>query len=472
MTEDKIGNNFGENIEHFDKIIRYGESFDILKRDLDFNGIRNVMYYIDGFVKAESMQKLMMHLTSVKDFGDGKVGGAEYFSKLLPAVEVDVVEKWDDAVTAMMAGCTVYFSEGFGPACLVIDARTYPARETSEPENDKVMRGSRDGFVETLMFNCAMIRRRIRDPRLTVKYVGMGRESRTDIAVCYMEGVADKKYVKDLLEKLQKLDTDSIVLGHRSVAETLARKGWYNPFPKVRATERPDAAAASILEGDVALICDNSPEVMLFPVSLFSFLQETDDFYFPPFTGTYLRLVRHFVFWMTVIITPLWYLLLLHQADLPDWLLFVVPQSPGQIPIIAQLFLTEFVLDGLKLASLNTPNALASSLSVVGGLLLGDFAVQTGWLCSDVILYMSFVAIANFTQSSYELGYAFKFLRMFTLLLTALFATPGFFIGIGTGIVLATVNRTADGKRRYLYPLIPFNPKAFARLVLRLKKRD
>lgn len=473
MKEDfqKLTNDFDENIRLFDKAIRYGESFDIIKRNLTINNVRSVMYYIDGFIKAELMQKLMVYLMSVKDFGGGKPGDAQIFSEQVPTVEVDVENSVEKIITAFMSGCTAFFCEGFGPDCIIIDARTYPARETSEPENDKVMRGSRDGFVETILFNTAMIRRRIRDPRLTVRYVGLGSESRTDIAVCYMDGVADEKYVADLTKKLEKLDTDAIVLGHRSVAETLVHKGWYNPFPKIRATERPDAAAASILEGAVALVCDNSPEVMLFPVSLFSFLQETDDFYFPPFTGTYLRLVRHAVFWLTVFITPLWYLLLMHGGELPDWLLFIVPQSPGQIPIIAQLFLTEFVLDGLKLASLNTPNALSSSLSVVGGLLLGDFAVQTGWLCSDTILYMSFVAIANFTQSSYELGYAFKFVRMLTLLLTALFDVPGFFIGILSAVILVATNKTADGKRRYLYPLIPFNGAAMARLLFRLKKR-
>lgn len=472
MSRKILSDNFDDNITHFDKIIRYGESFDIIKRVLNINNVRSIMYYIDGFVKAEMMQKLMMHLMSVKDFGNGKAGDAMHFSQKLPTVEVDVVDEWQGLVTALLAGCTVYFCEGFGPSALVIDARTYPARETSEPENDKVMRGSRDGFVETLMFNTAMIRRRIRDPRFTIKYVGLGNESRTDIAICYMDGVADDNYVHELMSKLKSLDTDSIVLGHRSVTETLVRRGWLNPFPKIRATERPDAAAASILEGSIALICDNSPEVILFPVSLFSFLQETDDYYFPPFTGTYLRLVRHLVFWLTVLITPIWYLMLLYAAYLPDWMLFVIPENPGQIPIIAQLFLTEFVLDGLKLASLNTPNALASSLSVVGGLLLGDFAVQSGWLCPDVILYMAFVAITNYTQSSYELGYAFKFVRMFTLLLTAIFGLYGFIAGIIIACVFVAFNKTADGKRRYLYPLVPFNPNAMARLLFRLKKRN
>ena len=142
------------------------------------------------------------------------------------------------------------------------------------------------------------------------------------------------------------------------------------------------------------------------------------------------------------------------------------------LPIIVQLFLTEFVLDGLKLASLNTPSVLSNSLSVVGGLLLGDFAIQVGWLCPDVILYMAFVSIANFTQSSYELGYAFKYMRMITLLLTALFKLWGFIAGIIIAIALVASNKTVNGKRSYLYPLIPFNGKALARLFFRLKKND
>jgi stage V sporulation protein AF len=174
---------------------------------------------------------------------------------------------------------------------------------------------------------------------------------------------------------------------------------------------------------------------------------------------------------MTVLVTPLWYLALMHETQLPECLLFLVPKDPGELPIFAQLILTEFALDGLKLASLNTPNILSNSLSVVGGLLLGDFAVTVGWLSPDVILYMSFVAIANFTQSNYELGYAFKYMRILTLVLTALLDWWGFALGIIITITLAATNKTVDGKRGYLYPLIPFNGKALARLLFRLKKK-
>lgn len=470
-TNEKLSGDFLRDTARFDELLQPDKSFDIIKREMEISGTSIAMYYIDGFVKAEMMQKLMLYLVTVKDFGDGSSTAAEKFARTsVPSVEVDVTESFDSLVTAVLAGCTAFFADGFGPSAIIIDARTYPARNTEEPENDRVMRGSRDGFVETLIFNTALIRRRIRDTSLVIEYVTAGESSRTDMALCYLSGKADDKYVADLRSRLQSMNTDAFVMGHRSVAETLIRNRWYNPFPKIRATERPDAAAASILEGSVILVVDNSPEVMIFPTTIFDFLQETDDYYFPPLTGTYLRVVRHFIFWFTMILTPLWYLLIMHESGLPDWLSFIIPRDPGEIPIIVQLFLTEFALDGLKLASLNTPSVLSNSLSVVGGLLLGDFAVKVGWLSTEVIFYMAFVAIANFTQSSYELGYAFKYLRVLLLLLTALFDVWGFFGGLLVALILVATNKTVNGGRNYLYPLIPFNGKALARLFFRLKK--
>lgn len=473
IFKEKLTGNFSGDVALLDSLLRVGESFDLIRRPLTVDGVRMMLYYIDGFVQSASMQKLMMYFVTLKaeDFGTGGAGAARRFAaRHVPAVEVDVTDSVDTLILMTMSGCAALLVEGIGAEGIVVDLRTYPAREASEPENDRVMRGSRDGFVETLIFNTAMIRRRIRDTSLTVRYINVGESSRTDMALLYMAGKADTSYVEELTEKLTNLRTDALVLGHQSVAECLVRSHWYNPFPKIRTTERPDAAAASILEGSVILLCDNSPEAMIFPTSIFDFLQETDDFYFPPLTGSYLRILRHFVFWLTVILTPTWYLLLQHPGWIPGWLSMIVPEDPGSLPILAQLILAEFALDGLKLASLNTPNMLSNSLSVVGGLLLGDFAVTVGWLSPDVIFYMAFVAIANFTQSSYELGYAFKYMRVLLLLLTALLDVWGYVIGVTAILVLVVTNRTVNGKRSYLYPLVPFNRKALSRLFLRRRK--
>ncbi|MBQ4113046.1 MAG: spore germination protein, partial [Clostridia bacterium] len=315
-----------------------------------------------------------------------------------------------------------------------------------------------------------LIRRRIRNPALTVSYLAVGSSSRTDVAICYMADLADGDLVERVRTKLAAVRTDALVMGHESLAEVLIKKRWYNPFPKIRYTERPDTAAAQLMEGSVLIICDTSPQVMILPTSIFDFMQETNDFYFPPLTGTYIRIVRHVVFWMTLFLTPTWYLLIRHPELLPPWLSFILPTEYGRIPIIAQLLLVEFMIDGLRMASLNTPSMLSNSLSVVGGLILGDFAVEIGWLIPEVILYMAFVAIANFTQRSYELGYAFKFMRMGLLILTALGGIWGFCGGLVGILILLFTNVTVTGKRHYLYPLIPFDGKALKSLFFRVRK--
>ncbi|MBQ7226034.1 MAG: spore germination protein [Clostridia bacterium] len=466
LTED-----FDRNIDTLDGILNIKENFDLIKREMIISGQRVTMYYVDGFVTAAIMQKLMMHLTSVKDFGNGKQGAVEKFIKSsVPSVEVDAVYDFDTVVTMVLSGCSAILAEGFGKGAVIVDARSYPARVTEEPGNDKVMRGARDGFVETLIFNTAMVRRRIRDPHLRVKYANVGERSKTDIAVVYIEGKADPVYVKQLIEKINSIKTDALPMGHQSLIECLIKKRWYNPFPKVRCTERPDAACASILEGSVIVLCDTSPEAMILPTAIFDFLQETDDYYYPCFTGTYLRLIRQMVFLGAIFLTPVWYTLVVNAAHLPQWIAFIVPDDMGKVPIIAQLLIVEFVLDGLKLASLNTPNVLSNSFSVVGGLLLGDFAVQIGWLCPDAIFYMAIEAIAGFTQSNYELGYAFKFMRILSIILVHFLNFWGLIIGTGVTILLIATNQTVLGRRDYLYPLIPFNAKALKSLFFRVKK--
>ena len=282
----------------------------------------------------------------------------------------------------------------------------------------------------------------------------------------------DRSSLREIRHKLKNAAPRSLTLGYQSLAETLIRHGWLNPFPKIRTTERPDTAAAQLLEGSIIVLCDTSPLAMILPTSIFDYLEETGDYYFPPLTGSYLRLVRLFILLLSVVITPLWYLAIENADTLPLALAFLVPDDPGALPIILQLFLVEVAIDGLKIASMNTPDILSNSLSVIGALILGDFAVDVGWLCADVILYMAFVAIANFAQQNNELGYAFKFMRMMILFLVFILGVWGLGIGILLFCILVATNRTVTGRRHYLYPLIPFNGKAFLALLIRRKKPD
>ncbi|MBR6916867.1 MAG: spore germination protein, partial [Clostridia bacterium] len=273
-----LSGRYDDDVALLDGILKSGESFDLLKRKCAFGNCRETFFYIEGFVAGEMMQKIMTYLTSCAD-----IGAASALAAKLPAVEASACSDERELATAVLSGKSVMMSSSFGAAALIIDSRSYPARDATEPENDRVLRGSRDGFVETLIFNTAMVRRRIRSEEMRVEYARAGESTRCDVALCYMKSRVDKKLLEKLRQGLSSLDTDSVALGHESVAECLIKKRWYDPFPKFRLTERPDVAAASVLEGSVVLLVDNSPEAMLFPTSLFDFLQEADDYYFPPF---------------------------------------------------------------------------------------------------------------------------------------------------------------------------------------------
>ena len=467
----KLSTDYRKNIESLDTIFAVKDNFDILKKTLIIGEDELTLYFIDGFVKDAVMQKMMVHFLSLKSLGERTDRSAQDFLfHNIPYVEADVTDDVDTMVQMMLSGATVMLGSSFLNRGIIIDARTYPARETAEPENDRVIKGARDGFVETLIFNTALIRRRIRDPKLKMSYMAVGSRSKTDVVVCYIEDKADINYVNSLKKKISEINVEALTVGMQSLIECLIPNKWYNPFPKVRTTERPDAAAAQLMEGNVLVICDNSPEVMILPASLFDFMQDTNDFYFPPLTGSYLRILRYVIFFMTLLFMPLWLIAIHNPEAVPQWLEFVLPQEMGKLPIIVQLFLAEFVIDGLRLASMNTPGMLSNSLSVIGGLILGDFSIQIGWLIPEVVVYGAFVAIANFSQRNYELGYAFKFLRLILLVLTWFFNFWGFVAGIILCIILLFSNKTLNGKRSYLYPLIPFNAKALKRMIFRVNK--
>ncbi|MBQ8389311.1 MAG: spore germination protein [Clostridia bacterium] len=458
-----------ENVAQLDRLLRVNENFDIIKKTLTVGQDELTLYYVDGFIKDAVMQKMMVYFISLKGTGSS---AREFINSHVPYVESDLQEDLDAMLLMVLSGAALIIGSSFGAQAVIVDARTYPARSTEEPQNDRVMNGARDGFVETLIFNTALIRRRIRDSSLTMSYINVGSSSKTDVVLCYMEGRADPKLVESLRERLTNVRTESLTMGAESLKECLIRSRWYNPFPKIRVTERPDSAAAHLYEGNVLILCDNSPQVMILPTTIFDFMQETNDFYFPPLTGSYIRAVRHIVFFLTLFLMPTWFLLVQNPAWVPDWLSFIIPDEYGKIPIIAQILLVEFMVDGLRMASMNTPDILSNSLSVVGGLILGDFAVSIGWLIPEVILYMAFVSIANFTQASYELGYAFKFMRILLVVLTALFNIWGFAGGVLLIGVLIATNKSVGGGRGYLYPLIPFNGKAMYSLIFRRKKPD
>ena len=283
-----------------------------------------------------------------------------------------------------------------------------------------------------------------------------GESSHTDIAICYMKKRVDDDLLEKIKRRIQNLHVDALTMNQESLAECLFPHKWYNPFPKFRFSERPDTAVASILEGNIVILVDNSPSCMILPSSVFDIIEEADDYYFPPVTGTYLRLSRMSFSILSLFLTPLWLLLMQNPHWIPNWLEFIQVNDEMHVPLIFQLLILEFAIDGLRLAAVNTPNMLTTPLSVIAGIVLGEYSVKSGWFNSETMLYMSFVTVANYSQASFEMGYALKFMRVILLVLTSLFNGWGFLLGTVIVICAIVFNRTIAGKS-YIYPLIPFS---------------
>lgn len=443
----KVFDTLKANVDYINSVLPIKDSFDLLQRDIIIGERQSTFFFIDGFTKDDTMQKLMTSFFAIKK--EDMPSTATGFSKMAVSyVEVDVITDFDAVIRNILSGVTCLFIEGY-EACIAIDCRTYPARSVDEPEKDKALRGSRDGFVETIVFNTALIRRRIRDPHLVMQMFDVGRSSRTDVTVCYMSDRVDHELLKNITKKINAIDCDALRMNQQSLAEALFKRKWFNPFPKFKYTERPDTAAACLLEGKIVILVDTSPSALILPTSIFDIIEEANDYYFPTLTNVYLKIARALITIGTVFLTPLFLLFMQNLEWLPRVFQFVALKDTVNIPLIYQLLILELAIDGLRLAAMSTPSMLSTPLSVIAGIVLGEFAVKSGWFNSEVMLYMSFVAVANYTQPNFELGYALKFMRLLLLILTAIFNWVGF--AAGTIIVICSIifNKTVSG-RSYL----------------------
>ena len=439
--------NLQDNMTQLDSLLNVQTNFDVVYRVLRIGGREACLYFIDGFAKDDTLLKLLQTFSSIKE--DDLPPDAHGFSKqYLPYGEIGLVRDQDQMIVSLLSGISCLFIDGYD-TCLTIDCRTYPARSVSEPDKDKVMRGSRDGFVETLIFNTALIRRRIRDPRLTMEILSAGESSHTDIALCYMSSRVDQELLGKIKERISRLKVDALTMNQESLAECIFPYKWFNPFPKFKFSERPDTAAASILEGNIVVLVDTSPSAMILPTSILDMIEEANDYYFPTLTGVYLKVTRTLITIATVFFTPLYLLFMQNQQWLPEAFEFVAVRDTVNIPLIFQFLLLELSIDGLRLAAMNTPTMLSTPLSVIAGIVMGEFSVQSGWFNSEVMLYMAFVAVANYTQPNFELGYALKFMRLMLLILTAAFNLYGFIIGCILVLCFLIFNKTLSG-RNYL----------------------
>jgi stage V sporulation protein AF len=452
-------------VEHYMKQrVGLGISFDLNLRKLKIFKKEVHIYSVSGLVDtiyAIQLVKELVDLNNNEKLSPRNIG--ELVENRLVNQSVQPVKKLDELIEKVLSGLIGVVVEGEDTA-YVVDVRSYPGRSPQEPDTEKVVRGARDGFVENIIMNTALIRRRIRDPRLRYEMIRVGERSKSDVAVAYLEDVADPDLLSVIRKELQSIEVDGLPMADKTIEEFLINQG-FNPFPLVRYTERADVAAAHILEGHVVIICDTSPSVIIAPTTFFHHVQHAEEFRESPSLGTFVRWTRFLGVWVSIFLLPLWLLFVLEPSLLPEKMSFIGPNQQTNIPIVLQIFLADFGIEFLRMAAIHTPTPLSTAMGLIAAVLIGQIAISVGLFVPEVILYVAVSGIGSFTTPSYELSVANKIARMLMLILVAIFHTPGFVIGSTILLIFLVYTRALNTP--YFWPFIPFEPKGFLQIVIR-----
>ncbi|HTG70187.1 MAG TPA: spore germination protein [Candidatus Udaeobacter sp.] len=450
-------------LDRLEKEIGYKTSFDVVVREMTFGEKRTAMLCMNGLAKDNILTEVLKRLTFLQPEDLSAHAFQSFLDLYVPAAQVTKEDDWNKMLTGVLSGVTALFIDG-ETSVVMIDAKAFPSRGPEEPSLEKVVRGSRDGFVETLMVNVSLVRRRLRDPQLRYEVVRVGERTQTDVCIAYIDDIVDKELLKSIKDKISMVKIDGLPLADKQLEEATVKRGW-SPFPLVRYSERPDTVASHLLEGYVAVFVDTSPSVMTLPTTYTDLMQHAEENRQTPFIGTYLRWVRFLGIFASLFMLPLWLLFVMHPELKPPALEFLGPNKTGKLPLVVQFLLAEIGVDLLRMASVHTPSSLATAMSLVAAILIGDIAVQTGIFVNEVILYMAVAAIGMFTTPSYELGLANRIVRLVLIISVAAFSVPGFVIATTAIMLMLVMERSFN--RPYLWPIIPFDMKALWSILIR-----
>ena len=437
-----------------------GKTFDLCVKDITIKNLPTLIVYVSGLVNGESLAEMLANTQwdQEEEIDDEQ----DYFHYHFNYHGKEDATSIDAFMLGVLSGNVGFVTQsGY---CYLAEFRNYPGRSPEEPDNEKVIRGSRDGFSENIITNTALIRRRIRSEKLRFEMHHVSTYGQTDVVLSYMSDLVNESHLKWLIERLQQIQHDGLTMSDKSLEEWLFKQKFH-PLPFVRYTERPDIVAAHLLEGHIAIMVDTSPSVMLIPVTMFHLLQHAEEYRQAPLVGTMMRFLRFGAVILSFLLLPFWYLLVTHPDLLPDSLAFIGINEKGQIPIFLQILFADIGIEYLRIAAIHTPTPLSTAMGLIAGIIIGQIAIDVGLFSSEVVLYTAVTAIFTFAIPNYELSISVKVFRLALLAATALFGVSGFFIGIF--IIFTYLCSLKPMKVPYLWPLVPFFPKAFARVIIR-----
>ena len=459
-----VSKNYQENVDYLNKELGVPDCFDIVLREMSIGGKRIAIYSVNGMVDSQVVSYILDALIELER-SDLIVNALDKLVKgRIINLQVSEVQTMDKVFYFVLSGPMAIFVEGQDKA-IIVDVRSYPGRQPQEPDIERVTRGSRDGFTEGLVINTALIRRRLRDPKLRMKLVQVGGRSKTDVCIAYIEDITNLDMVDKIHKDIQAIKIDGIPMAEKSVEEFILGSKFWNPYPRVRYTERPDVAAIHLLEGYVVILVDTSPSVMIAPSTFWSHVQHAEEYRQEPIVGAYLRWIRFGGIFAALFLLPLWLGAALNPQLLPEWLEFIGVTKPAKVSLLVQVIIAEFGVDLLRLGTIHTPGPLGTALGLIAAFMLGDIAVKVGLFTPEVVMYIAIVSVGTFATPSYELGLANRLARLFMVIMTGLFNFWGFWIGAAS--VFFLLWRTKSFGVPYLWPLLPFDFKAMKGILVR-----
>lgn len=457
-----------QNYEYLKERLGLDVNYDVGCRKYKVGNRDIQIYFVNGLTDTDFIIQILKQISTVEKPLSTIGAFKELFDHSLSHVQVEVVETMDEAVDLLLSGLLLILGDSWDKG-LVVDVRSYPGRSPEEPDTERVVRGARDGFTENIIQNTAMTRRRIRDERLRMEMMQVGERSKTDICISYIKDIANPNLIAEIKELLSDIDVDGLPMGEKAVEEFVIKQG-YCPFPKIRFTERPDVAAAHLLEGHVIIIVDTSPSVMILPTTYFHHLQHAEEFRQAPAIGVYIRWVRFLGIFASLFLLPLWTLFVFEPGLLPEALNFIGPEKADyKVPIFWQFIIAELGIDMMRMAAIHTPTPLATAMGLIAAILIGEIAIDVGLFVPEVILYLAVAAIGTFATPSYELSIANKMVRLFLLTAVFIFKVPGFIIGCTVVFVYLALMKSL--RTPYLWPLIPFNLMALLSIIFRITSK-
>ncbi|MBP1936751.1 spore germination protein KA [Paenibacillus sediminis] len=446
----------------------FADCSDMVYRDVNVEeGRPAFLAYIEGIADANSIKDHMLRPIIIGLIREETEEDYEPIDlKRISLPQVSRASTWKEVSEALLSSSAVLLVDGSKEA-LSFNVKLGVRRGVEEPQTESVIRGPREGFTETLRVNTALLRFKIKTPSLKMAGMVIGKQTKTDIVLCYIEGLADEKIVQEARKRLKNIDIDGVL--ESGYIEELIEDNPYSPFPQMQYTERPDTVAAQLLEGRFAILIDGTPFALIAPVSLAQLLQASEDYYERFFIATLIRWLRY-TFILIALFLPGLYIAVttFHHDMVPTTLMLSIAAARESIPFpaIVEALMMEVSFEALREAGVRLPKTVGQAVSILGALVIGQAAVQAGIVSAPMVIVVSLTGIASFTIPKFNLAITVRMLRFTVMILAAVFGMFGIIIGV-IWIAVHMVQLKSFGVP-YLSGLTPYQPRSFKDILVRV----